>query len=350
MRVILIPFLITMFAGTALSNGDALRQEAMAIFKPLPQSPPKLIGNQSSPEKVELGKMLFFDPRLSLSKTISCNSCHRLDGWGVDNLSKSIGHNGRLGRRNTPTVFNAVFNIALFWDGRAHTLRQQARMPIENAIEMNNTPENVVATLGGIPRYVEKFKQAFPEQVEPLSYDTVTRALESFQTTLTTPDSPFDRFLRGDDAAMTEDQQRGLGKFISNGCVTCHRGTNVGGNAFFTFGMMVAPEERVRPVNDHGRMEVSGRALHDYTFRVASLRNVAKTAPYFHSGVVWDLSDAVRIMAKSQLNATLTDEDVDDIVIFLGSLTGKRPLIEPPTLPLLQWQHMLNRIRTQLRF
>ena len=334
MRLFLTPFfLIVMFTGAVLSNSENLRQEAIAIFKPIPQSPPELDGNPSGPAKVELGKMLFFDPRLSSSRTKSCNSCHNLDRWGVDNLSKSIGHGGKEGRRNAPTVFNTIFNVALFWDGRARTLSQQAKMPIENAAEMNNTPEDVVTTLNSIPGYIKMFKEAFPEQAEPLTYDNVARALESFQTTLTTPDSPFDRFLRGDNKAMTEQQRRGLGKFIGHGCVTCHRGTNVGGNAFFTFGMMVAPEERLRPVNDHGRMEVSGRALHDYTFRVASLRNVAKTAPYFRSGVVWDLHEAVRIMAKSQLNAMLPDEDVDDIVSFLGSLTGERPHIVRPTLP-----------------
>jgi len=150
---------------------------------------------------------------------------------------------------------------------------------------------------------------------------------------LITSDSPFDRFLRGDDTAMSEKQLRGLGQFSGQGCVTCHRGTNVGGNAFFTFGMMVAPEVRVRPIEDHGRMEVSGRSLHEYTFRVASLRNVARTAPYFHSGVVWNLSEAVRIMAKSQLNAILTDKDVDEIVAFLESLSGAPPRIDRPVLP-----------------
>lgn len=333
MRLVLIPFLIVVFAGAAFSYGNGLRQEALEIFKPLPQSPSDFEDNPSNPAKVELGKTLFFDERLSASKAISCNSCHNLDRWGVDNLSKSIGHEGAVGRRNAPTVYNTIFNVALFWDGRASSLSQQAKMPIENAVEMNNTPEGVMTRLIAIPGYRKMFSEAFPEHSEALTYDNVAKALESFQRTLTTPDSPFDRFLRGDDMAMSEKQLRGLGQFINQGCVTCHRGTNVGGNAFFPFGMMVAPDERLRPIDDRGRMEVSGRTLHDYTFRVASLRNVAKTAPYFHSGVVWDLHEAVRVMAKSQLNATLTDEEVADIVAFLGSLTGEKPQIARPTLP-----------------
>lgn len=333
MRLVLIPFLIVVFAGAAFSYNNDLRQDALAIFKPLPQSPGDFADNPSNPAKVDLGRTLYFDERLSAGKKISCNSCHNLDGWGVDNLSKSIGHEGAEGRRNAPTVYNTIFNVALFWDGRARSLSQQAKMPIENAVEMNNTPEGVMTTLQAIPGYKTMFSEAFPDQTAPLTYDNVARALESFQRTLTTPNSPFDRFLRGEDNAMSEQQLRGLGQFINQGCVTCHRGTNIGGNALFTFGMMVAPEEHVRPVDDHGRKEVSGRALHDYTFRVAPLRNVAKTAPYFHSGVVWDLRDAVRIMAKSQLNARLTDEEVADIVAFLGSLTGERPLIVRPALP-----------------
>ena len=331
--LLLIPILIVLFAGAALSSVESLREEANVIFNPLPQVPPSPADNPINSAKIELGKMLFFDPRLSSSGKISCSSCHDLDRGGADDRSKSIGHDGQKGRRNAPTVFNSVFNIALFWDGRAPTLRHQAKGPIESAVEMNNTPEAIVATLKGIPAYVEKFSQAFDGIAEPVTYDNVAKALESFQATLITPDSPFDRFLRGDDKAMSEKQLRGLRQFIGQGCVTCHRGTNVGGNAFFTFGMMVAPDERIRPQDDHGRMEVSGRALHDYTFRVASLRNVARTAPYFHSGVVWDLREAVRIMAKSQLNAILTETDVDEIVAFLQSLNGSPPQFARPVLP-----------------
>lgn len=333
MRSILTLLMLILCVGTALAYGNELRREANAIFAPIPHSPPEIEDNPHNPVKLELGKALFFDPRLSKSRSISCNSCHNVGTGGVDNLPKSIGHGGQEGRRNAPTVFNSVFNIALFWDGRARKLREQAKMPIQTAFEMNNTPQDVVATLNSIPGYVEMFSKAFPDEPNPVTFENVGKSLELFQTSLITPDSPFDRYLRGEENAMNPKQLSGLSKFISHGCVTCHRGINVGGNAFFTFGMMRAPKERIRPSGDRGRMEVTGRALHDYTFRVAPLRNVARTAPYFHSGVVWDLHEAVRIMAQSQLNAVLSDEDIDDIVAFLESLTGQQPKIVYPTLP-----------------
>lgn len=333
MRLILVPVLLMLFIGTALSNADDLRSEANRIFNVIPHTPPAVRGNPVNPEKVELGKMLFFDTRLSASRRLSCNSCHNVGAGGADNVSKSVGHGGQEGRRNAPTVFNSVFNIALFWDGRASTLRDQAKIPIQAAIEMNNTPEDVVATVSSMPGYVDMFTKAFPDEENPVTFDNVAKALEVFQATLITPDSAFDRFLQGDDDAMDPKQLRGLRKFIGHGCIACHRGINVGGRAFLPFGFLSTPEANVRPVNDHGRMEVTGRLLDDYVFRVAPLRNVARTAPYFHSGVVWDLHEVVRIMAKSQLNATLSDEDVDDIVAFLGSLTGRQPLVTYPTLP-----------------
>lgn len=333
MRLILAPVVLMLFVGTALSDVDDLRSEANSIFNPIPHQPPKIRDNSFNPAKVELGKMLFFDTRLSASKTISCNSCHNIGAGGMDNMPKSIGHGGQEGRRNALSVFNSVFNIALFWDGRVRSLRDQAKMPIQAANEMNNTPEDVVATVSSMPGYVEMFTKAFPDQANPVTFDNVAKALELFQTTLITPDSAFDRFLRGDDDAINPKQLQGLRKFISHNCVACHRGTNVGGNAFLPFGFLGTPEAKVRPVDDHGRMEITGSLLHDYVFRVAPLRNVVRTAPYFHSGAVWDLHEAVRIMAKSQLNATLPDEDVDDIVAFLGSLTGRPPQITYPTLP-----------------
>lgn len=333
MRLILVPAVLMLFVDTALSDVDDLRSEANSIFNAIPYAPPKISDNSFNPAKVELGKMLFFDARLSASRTISCNSCHNIGAGGTDNLPKSIGYGGQEGRRNAPTVFNSIFNIALFWDGRARLLRDQAKMPIQAANEMNNTPEDVVATVSSMPGYVEMFTKAFPDQANPVTFDNVTKALELFQTTLITPDSAFDRFLGGNDDAMDPKQLRGLRKFIDHNCVACHRGTNVGGNAFLPFGLLRTPDAKVRPVEDHGRMEITGRLLHDYVFRVAPLRNVARTAPYFHSGAVWDLHEAVRIMAKSQLNATFSDEDVDDIVAFLKSLTGRPPRITYPMLP-----------------
>lgn len=321
------------FAAAAMAPND-LRDRAKKIFRPLPTTTPVIAGNPANAAKVELGKMLFFDPRLSKSGTISCNTCHKLDAGGVDNLPVSVGHGGQLGRRNAPTVFNSVFNIAQFWDGRARDLKSQARQPVQTAFEMNNTPARVEETLKSIPEYVALFGEAFPGEASPVSFDNVVRSIEVFEATLITPNSPFDRFLRGDDEAMSEQERRGLHRFIFHGCTTCHRGVNVGGNAFFPFGMMKEPSEELRPPDDRGRSEVTGRVLLDqYFFRVAPLRNVAITPPYFHSGRVWKLEEAVRIMARTQLDATLPDQDVDDIVAFLKSLTGEAPQVSPPELP-----------------
>jgi cytochrome c peroxidase len=332
----LIPYLaiFTIVAGAAaMAHGD-LRERAKQIFRPLPATPPSIADNPASTAKAELGKLLFFDPRLSKSGKISCNSCHDLKAGGADNRPVSIGHGGQHGRRNAPTVLNSVFNIAQFWDGRERDLKSQAKHPVQTSFEMNNTSERVEQTLKSIPEYVQRFTEAFPGDDHPVNFDNVLRSIEIFEATLITPNAPFDRFLRGDDHAMTEKQRRGLDRFIFHGCATCHRGVNVGGNAFFQFGMRNAPGETLRPPEDHGLGQVTGRVRDQFFFRVAPLRNVALTAPYFHSGRVWDLDEAVRIMAKSQLDiATLPDQDVEDIVAFLHALTGEQPQIIHPVLP-----------------
>lgn len=331
--ILLVTLSITVLAAVAADIED-LREKANNIFQPIPQTPPEIVDNPTNPAKVELGRMLFFDPRLSRSGAISCASCHNPGTGGADNIPTSIGHGWQTGPRNAPTVFNSVFNIAMFWDGRAPDLKSQAKEPIQALVEMNNTPERVVSTMNSIPEYVEYFKDAFPDEEDPVSFDNVARAIEVFETTLITPNAPFDRFMRGHNDAMNEQQLRGLNGFITHGCVACHRGVNVGGNAFFPFGMRNAPDETVRPSGDKGRSQVTGRKLlHQFHFRVAPLRNVALTAPYFHSGQVWDLEEAVRIMAKSQLDATLSEQDVKDIVAFLHTLTGEQPEITIPVLP-----------------
>lgn len=334
MRLVLVLVLAALAASAAAMETDDLREQATQIFQPLPKTPPNIADNPSNPAKLKLGEMLFFDRRLSRSGTISCNGCHNLGTAGADNLPVSIGHGWQHGRRNAPTVLNSVFNIAQFWDGRARDLKSQAKHPVQSAIEMNNTPDRVEKTLKSIPEYVELFTKSFPGEKDPVSFENMARAIEVFEATLITPNGPFDRFLRGEDEAMTEQQRRGLQKFIGHGCVACHRGINIGGNAFFPFGMRNAPDELVRPPEDQGRAQVTGRTLlHQYYFRVAPLRNVALTAPYFHSGRVWDLGEAVRIMAKSQLDVILPDEDVEDIVAFLRALTGEQPQVVYPTLP-----------------
>lgn len=333
MKTLLFAILATLAIGAMANEILRLRERANEIFRPLPLTPPVIVNNPANEAKVTLGTMLFFDPRLSRSGTISCSSCHNPGTGGADNVPTSVGYGWQRGRRNAPTVFNSVFNIAQFWDGRALDLKNQAVWPLQAPAEMNNTPARIEATLNSIPEYVDLFGKAFPGEEAPVRFENVARALEMFQSTLITPNAPFDRFLRGEDDAMTEQERRGLRLFIGHGCVTCHRRVNVGGNAFFPFGMMSAPDETVRPPEDRGRFEVTGRTLDLYVFRVAPLRNVALTAPYFHSGRVWELDEAVRVMAKSQFNAVLPDQDVEDIVSFLHTLTGQQPRITHPILP-----------------
>lgn len=311
---------------------DELRDKAAAVFKPLPSTIPAVKNNKITKEKIELGKALFFDPRLSASGIFSCNSCHNVGTGGDDNLETSIGHGWQKGPRNAPTAFNSVFNEAQFWDGRAADLKAQAKGPIQAGVEMANTPEQVVKTLESMPQYVVWFKAAFPEDKNPISFDNMAKAIEAFEATLLTP-APFDTFLNGDDSALTDAQKVGLNLFIDKGCAGCHNGINVGGNGYFPFGVIEKPGAEVLPEGDKGRFAVTKTADDQYVFRAAPLRNVAVTAPYFHSGKVWDLKQAVAIMSSSQLGTELEPKEVDAIVAFLQSLTGEVPRIEYPVLP-----------------
>ncbi len=315
----------------AAPSGDddaALRAEAAAVLAPLPPAPP--VTNTAA---VELGRMLYFDPRLSRSQAISCNSCHNLGLGGVDLQSHSIGHGWRFGGRNAPTVLNAVFHIAQFWDGRAADLADQAKGPIANPVEMANTHDATVATLKAIPGYHPLFRAAFPEADEPVTIENVARAIAAFEATLVTPDASFDRWLNGDDAALSPEQKRGLQLFIDTGCASCHNGPLLGGNGYQKFGVVEMPDERVLPRADRGRQEITGDEADAYVFKVPSLRNIALTRPYFHSGAVWDLAEAVRIMARSQLGVALGDADAKAITAFLRSLTGRQPEVAYPVLP-----------------
>ena len=309
-----------------------LRATALEIFKPLPSTTPAVANNPITPDKIALGKALFFDPRISASGVFSCNSCHNLGTGGDDNLETSIGHGWQKGPRNSPTVFNAVFNSAQFWDGRADDLAAQAKGPVQAGVEMANTPDQVVATLKSMPDYVTWFKASFPGEEDPVTFDNFAKAIEAFEATLITP-APFDAFLNGDDNAMTADQQKGLALFIDKGCSSCHAGINLGGEGYFPFGLIEKPGADVLPENDKGRFAVTATADDSYVFRAAPLRNVAVTAPYFHSGKVWDLKQAVGIMGVSQLGEDINDTETDLIVAFLGTLTGKVPEVTYPILP-----------------
>jgi cytochrome c peroxidase len=304
----------------------------LEIFKPLPSTVPSVQDNRITEEKIELGKALFFDPRLSASGVFSCNSCHNLATGGDDNLQTSIGHGWQRGPRNSPTVFNAVLNEAQFWDGRAEDLKTQAKGPIQAGVEMANTPDNVVRTLTSMPEYVTWFEEAFPDEADPVSFDNMAKAIEAFEATLITP-APFDAFLSGDDQALTDEQREGLSLLMEKGCASCHNGVNVGGHGYYPFGVIQRPGAEILPETDKGRFAVTQTADDAYVFRAAQLRNIALTAPYFHSGEVWDLGQAVAIMGSSQLGEELTEDEVLKITAFLGALTGSVPEVVYPVLP-----------------
>lgn len=320
-----------MTASQGLAN-EELREFALEMFSPLPSTVPALSDNIVTPEKVDLGKALFFDPRMSASGVFSCNSCHNLATGGDDNMPTSIGHGWQKGPRNSPTVLNSVFNEAQFWDGRAPDLAEQAKGPVQAGVEMANTPVNVIATLNSMPQYQEWFRASFPEDDDPVTFDNFARAIEAYEATLITP-APFDAWLNGNDAAMTEQEVRGLSAFLNAGCASCHSGVNLGGNGYYPFGLIEKPGAEILPEGDKGRFAVTETVGDEYVFRASPLRNIAVTAPYFHSGVVWDLKVAVEIMAESQLGAELSEEEVTDIVAFLGALTGEVPEVTYPVLP-----------------
>jgi cytochrome c peroxidase len=319
-------------AGPAIAQ-DELMRSAQSLFAPIPTQAPAVKGTETTPARVELGKMLYFEPRLSESHAISCNSCHMVGLGGVDLQETSIGHHWQRGGRNAPTVLNAVFNTAQFWDGRAKDLEEQAGGPLVNPIEMGTTEQHVVEQLRGIPGYVAAFKQAFSGQANPITFENVRNSIALFESTLITPNAPFDRYLNGDQNALTAQQREGLQLFISKGCAVCHRGMNVGGGMYAPFGVVERPGAEFLPPGDKGRFEVTKTVSDEYVFRVPTLRNVDLTPPYFHTGKAWDLRQAVAVMGSSQLGMELSDTQVDRITDFLHALTGEQPAVVYPILP-----------------
>lgn len=332
-RVLIALASLVALATTAATTQSRLQQDALEFFKPIPLQAPVLPDNRATPEKVELGAMLYFEPRLSKSAIITCNTCHAIGTGGADNVSTSVGHGWQKGPRNAPTVLNAVFNTAQFWDGRAKDLEEQAKGPVQASVEMSNTPAQVVETLVSMPEYVERFRKAFPGQADPVTFDNMAAAIEVFEATLITPNAPFDRFLRGEATALASHEQQGLELFINKGCVACHAGINLGGESYYPFGVQKRPGADILPPGDKGRFQVTKTASDEYVFRASPLRNVALTAPYFHSGEVWDLAQAVAIMGDSQLGQTLTSEEAARIADFLRALTGEQPKVIYPILP-----------------
>ena len=286
------------------------------VFKALPENM-FLEGKIPSQAKIDLGKKLYLETALSKNKDLSCNSCHKIDSYGVDNKPTSDGTNGQKGTRNSPTSFNAAIHIAQFWDGRAKDVEEQALGPILNPVEMSMSSDSeVVDRIAATPEYVAMFKTVYPDQSNPISYKNIGDAIGAFERTLVTP-SRFDKFLEGSDGALTKEEQEGMVVFAQTGCITCHNGVGIGGGMYQKLGL-VKPYQ----TTDLGRYEVTKLESDKYVFKVPSLRNIEKTAPYFHDGSITKLEDAVKLMASHQLGKELSSKEVGKIVTFLKSLTG----------------------------
>jgi cytochrome c peroxidase len=337
-RVVMCVSLAAMIAAAACSK----RPESAAVtavtidpvklqmFQPLPESMPSNV-NQITDEKAMLGRMLYYEPRLSKSQQISCNSCHMLDKYGVDLQPTSDGHKGLRGDRNSPTVYNAAGHFVQFWDGRAADVEEQAKGPILNPVEMAMPSEKrVVAVLKSMPEYVDAFKKAFPGENEPINYENMAKAIGAFERKLVTP-SRWDRFLRGDSQALTNEEKAGFNLFMETGCQACHTGTYLGGNSYQILGL-------VKPwadTSDPGREKVTKNEADRMRFKVPGLRNITETGPYYHNGKVQTLKEAVSRMAEYQLGKTLNDDQIRSIIIWLKSLKGEIPVeyIKEPVLP-----------------
>ncbi|MFO8153149.1 cytochrome-c peroxidase [Thioalkalivibrio sp.] len=281
-----------------------------------------------SPELVELGKKLFFEPRLSMSGIISCNTCHNLARGGTDNLRTSIGHKWAAGPVNAPTVLNSSLALAQFWDGRAADLQEQAGGPIEADIEMGMPHGLALQVLQSIPDYVEEFEAVFGSG--EITVDMVTAAIAEFEETLVTPNSRFDQWLKGDDDALTEDELAGYRLFKASGCTVCHNGPAAGGTSFQRMGV-IEPYQSTSPVE--GRAAVTGKDADRFSFKVPTLRNVEYTYPYFHDGEARTLEEATDIMGRLQLGRVYEEQEIDQIVAFLKTLTGEMPEVTLPILP-----------------
>jgi len=270
-------------------------------------------------KKVQLGKKLFFDPILSKDGTISCATCHDLQNGGDDGLKFSFGIKGQEGNINSPTVYNAVFNFRQFWDGRAKDLKEQAIGPIENPVEMGHTMGNAVKTLSQNKMYFKGFNAIYEDGI---TKDNIVDAIAEFEKALITPNSPFDRYLKGDKEAISQKAKEGYLLFKSKGCILCHHGVNVGGNFYNKFGIYEDAD------TEHlGRYNITKREEDKHVFKVPSLRNIALTAPYMHDGRVETLKKAVELMTKYQLGRHMELGDTEAIVAFLKSLTGEIPMI-----------------------
>jgi len=315
---------------------------AFANWQALPEVAPSPADNPTTAEKVELGKALYFDPRISSTGTVSCNSCHNVMTGGDDSRATSVGVDGKQGGRSAPTVWNAAFYSTQFWDGRANTLEDQAVGPMTNPVEMGAKDHAaVMSRLKNIPGYKDMFSNAFGNS--DMTIDQAAKAIASYERTLITPNSAYDQFVKGNKKALTSEQQQGMKLFAEIGCNSCHSGPAFNGQHGVDIGTPVlmkfpmfnnnAYDKKYDLSADKGREEVTGKKEDANMFRIPTLRNIALTAPYFHNGSVKDLSTAVQVMAKTQLNRDLKQLEVQQIVAFLNSLTGEFPAQSLPRLP-----------------
>jgi cytochrome c peroxidase len=335
-RAVLASSLLLAFALAGCGGGAADTDPAgppTPEIKGLFGSMPKEMTSPDNPlteEKIVLGRVLYYDPRMSASGDISCNSCHVLDEYGVDGEATSPGHDGTLGTRNSPTVYNAAIHVAQFWDGREPTVEAQAKGPILNPVEHGMpTADDVAGIIKGIPGYASLFAAAFPGEDDPITFDNIAKAIGAFERKLVTR-GKWDRWLVGDGSALNVQERRGVETFIEVGCTTCHMGPGLGGNLYQKMGLIKA-----YPTEDLGRYEVTKNEAEKYFFKVPSLRNVAETAPYLHDGSIETLEEVVDIMLEYQLGKTATPEQKADMVTFMKALTGALPTdyIAEPELP-----------------
>jgi len=328
--------------GLTVIFAHGYSEAAQSPFGTIPKQAPAPASNPTTTAKVTLGKTLFFDPRLSATGSISCNSCHNVMAGGDDNLSVSFGIKGLTGKRSSPTVWNSGMMSVQFWDGRAASLEDQAKGPMTNPVEMGMSAHDVVISrIRAIPGYLTLFKAAFDDK-EPVTIDNAAKAIAAFERTLQTPDSPFDLYLKGDKSKLSAAALRGYNTVQEVGCTSCHQGVNfagpqlpVGRGFYQKFPLIPgsAYEAKYKLTEDLGRFEETKAEADKSMWRVPTWRNVAVTAPYFHNGSVPTLDEAIRVMAKTQLNKELSDNQVADITAFLESLTGKFPKMDMPRLP-----------------
>lgn len=312
-------------ARAATSDDEALLKQAQGIFKPLPQN----MGTAEypiTPERVTLGRLLFFDPRISLDGTVSCSKCHQPALYGTDALAKPIGVKDRENPRNAPTVLNAALQFAAHWRGDRVNVEDQATKALIGPPSFGEPDfQAAMAKIKAIPNYGAMFRKAFPGDKDPITPENWGRAIGAYERTLVTP-APFDAYLMGDIQALSANARAGLKKFIDTGCTACHSGVDVGGAAYQKFGVVEDYwKETHSKVIDKGRFDVTNNPADMYMFKVPSLRNVAMTPPYFHDGSVATLPEAVHVMGKVQLGRDLSKQDVGAIVDFLDGLTGRLP-------------------------